>query len=119
MQLASGFMQLAAAKRRHNKVHFYCLFEGKMLIVHLNGDNHIQNFHLGRYIVGYMFGNHVLRLRLCITVKLNFRPYIRLYISPNENFEYSYPLKMRLGTLLFANIMVWFCGSPEISPGRW
>ena len=24
--------------------------------------------------------------------KLNFRPYIRRYTSPNENFEYSYPL---------------------------
>ena len=36
MQLAklSGFMQLAAAVRRRNKVHFNCLFEGKMLIVH-------------------------------------------------------------------------------------
>ena len=36
MQLASGFMQLAAAGRtcRRNKVHFYCLFEEKMLIVH-------------------------------------------------------------------------------------
>ena len=28
------------------------------------GDNCIQNFHLGRYIVGYTFGNHVLWLRL-------------------------------------------------------
>ena len=34
--------------------------------VHYNGDNHIQNFHLGRYVVGYTFGNHVLRLRWCI-----------------------------------------------------
>ena len=34
MQLASGFMQLAAAERRRNKVHFLCLFEGNMLIVH-------------------------------------------------------------------------------------
>ena len=32
MQLASGIMQLAAAGRRLNKVHFHCLFEGKMLI---------------------------------------------------------------------------------------
>ena len=24
--------------------------------------------------------------------KINFRPYIRRYTSPNENFEYSYPL---------------------------
>ena len=64
--------------------------------VYLNGDNHIQNFHLGRYIVGYTFGNHVLRLRSRVAVKLNFRPYIRRYTSPNENFEYSYPLNFTL-----------------------
>ena len=29
MQLASGFMQPAAAGRRRNKVHLHCLFEGK------------------------------------------------------------------------------------------
>ena len=39
-----------------------------------------------------MFGNHVLRLRSRVAVKLNFPPYIRRYTSPNENFEYSYPL---------------------------
>ena len=43
-------------------------------VVHL-GDNCIQNFHLGRYIVGYTVGNLVLR---------------RQYTSPNENFEYGY-----------------------------
>ena len=37
--------------------------------MHLNVDNHIQIFHLGRYIVGYMLGNRVLRLRSRITVK--------------------------------------------------
>ena len=47
---------------------------------------------LGRYIVGYTFGNHVLRLSSCVPVKLNFRPYIRRYTSPNKNFEYSKPL---------------------------
>ena len=31
-------------------------------------------------------------LRLCVAVKLNFQPYIQRYTSPNENFEYSYPL---------------------------
>ena len=77
---------------RRNKVHFHCLFEGKTIIVIYNGDNHIQIFHLGRYIVGYTFGNYVLQLRLRVAVKLNFRPYIRRYTSPNENFEYSYPL---------------------------
>ena len=38
------------------------------------------------------FGNHVLRLGSRVAVKLNFRPYIRRYTSPNENFEYIYPL---------------------------
>ena len=47
------------------------------------------------YVVGYTFGNRVLRLRLRVAVKLNFRPYIRRYASPNECFEYSYPLSIR------------------------
>ena len=79
MQLASGFMKTYMSK----KVHFHCPYEGIMLIVHSNGDNHIQNFYLGRYIVGYTFGNHVLRLRLRVAVKLNFLPHIRRYTSPN------------------------------------
>ena len=55
------------------------------------GDNCIQNFHLGRYIVGYTVGNLVLRRRVSGTVKRDFRTYIRQYTSPNENFEYGYP----------------------------
>ena len=31
-----------------------------------------------------------------VTVRLNFRPYIQRYTSPNENFEYSYPLGRKL-----------------------
>ena len=31
LQLASGFMQLAAAGRRRNKVHFHCLFDGSVI----------------------------------------------------------------------------------------
>ena len=50
------------------------------------GDNRIQIFHLGRYIVRYTVGNFV-----CVAVKHDFRPYIRRYTSPNENFEYGYP----------------------------
>ena len=65
-----------------------------------NGDNHIQHFNLGRYIVGYMVGNYVLRLRLRVAVKQNFRPYNQQYTSPNKNFEYSYPLIL----VAFANI---------------
>ena len=54
------------------------------------GDNCIQNFHLGRYIVGYTVGNLVLRQHVRGAVKRDFRTYIRRYTSPNENFEYSY-----------------------------
>ena len=50
------------------------------------GDNCIQNFHLGRYIVGYTVGNLV-----CGAVKRYFQTIIRLYTSTNENFEYGYP----------------------------
>ena len=55
------------------------------------GDNCIQNFHLGRYIVGYTVGNLVLRRRVSGAVKRDFRTYIRRYTSPNKNFEYGYP----------------------------
>ena len=55
------------------------------------GDNCIQFFHLGRYIVGYTVGNLVLRRRACGAVKRDFRTYIRRYTSPNEKFEYGYP----------------------------
>ena len=44
------------------------------------------------FIWGGIFGNPVLRLRSRAAVKLNFQPYIRRYTSPNEIFEYSYPL---------------------------
>ena len=54
-------------------------------------DNCIQNFHLGRYIVKYTVGNLVLTWRGSGAVKRDFRPYIRWYTSPNENFEYGYP----------------------------
>ena len=34
-----------------------------------------------------------------VAVKLNFRPNIRRYSSPNENFEYSYPLNIWISPL--------------------
>ena len=64
MQLASGFRQLASSDCRRSKVHFHCLF----------------------------WRENVKRALECVAVKLYFRPYIWLYTSPNENFEYSYPL---------------------------
>ena len=45
------------------------------------GDNCIQNFHLGRYIVVYTVINLVLRRRVGGAVKRD----------ENENFEYGYP----------------------------
>ena len=54
-------------------------------------DNCIQNFHLGRYIVGYTVGNLVLPRCASGAVKRDFRTYIRRYTSPNEYFEYGYP----------------------------
>ena len=50
----------------------------KLIYVDVNyfGDNCIQNVHLGRYIVGYIVGNFVLRRRVSGAVKRNFRPYI-------------------------------------------
>ena len=55
------------------------------------GDNCIQNFHLGSYIVGFTVRNLVLRRRVNGAVKRDFRTYIRRYTSPNENFENGYP----------------------------
>ena len=62
------------------------------------GDNCIQNFHLGRYIVGYTVGNLFLLRRVRGAVKCDFRTYIRQYTSLNENFEYGYPLSNALLT---------------------
>ena len=54
------------------------------------GDNCIQNFRLGRYMVGYTVGNLVLRRHASGAVKRDFRTYIRQNTSPNENLKYGY-----------------------------
>ena len=51
----------------------------------------IQNFHLGRKILGYTVVNLVLRWGPSRAIKRDFRLYIWWYTSPNENFEYAYP----------------------------
>ena len=48
----------------------------------LESHNHIQNVHMGRYIVPYMVGNHILWFRSHASVKLNFQPYMGLCIPP-------------------------------------
>ena len=67
------------------KMKLFCSIEVNL------GDNCIQNFHLGRYIVGYTVGNLVLCRRASGAVKHDFRTYIRHYTSPNEKVEYGYP----------------------------
>ena len=49
------------------------------------GDNHIQNFHLGRYIVDYTVGYLGFRQRVSEAIKSDFRLYIRQYTSPTLN----------------------------------
>ena len=46
--------------------------------------------HMYIHIVGSTVGNSLLWRRASEALKLNFRPYIRRYTSPNENFEYGY-----------------------------
>ena len=53
------------------------------------GDNCMQHFHMGRYIVGYTVGNLVLQRHASGAIKLYFRTFIRLYTSSHENFEYG------------------------------
>ena len=62
----------------------------KFWVVYL-GDNCIQIFHLGRYIVGCTVGNLVLRWCPSGDVKCDFRTFFRQYTSRNENFKYGYP----------------------------
>ena len=67
------------------------------------GDNCIQNFHLGRYIVGYTIGNLVFWRHISGAVNRDFQTYIRRYTSSNENFEYSYPHSNAQVTFLLKN----------------
>ena len=63
------------------------------------GDNCIQNFHLGRYIVRYTVGKLVLWRRASGAVKRDFRTYIRRYTSPNEILIMVIPILMHFCSL--------------------
>ena len=58
------------------------------------GENCIQNFHLGRYIIGYTVENLVLRRHASGAVERDFRPYIRRFTSPNEILNLIIPMLM-------------------------
>ena len=68
------------------------------------GENCIQTFDLGRYIVVYTVGNLVLRGRVSGAVKRDFRTNIRRYTSPNEKFEYDYPHSNALLTFFLQKV---------------
>ena len=89
--VSASFGYFRKSSAAHIKIIVCVLFHMNMLDQIQLGDNCIQNFHLGRCIVGYTVGNLVLRRRVSGAVKHDFRTYIRRYTSTNENFEYGYP----------------------------
>ena len=94
-----------------NVTHSSQVFPVKLNLTYL-GDNCIQNFHLGRYIVGYTVGNLVLWRRVSGALKRDLRTYIRRYTSPNEYFEYGYPHSNALLTFLFKKTVKMYCVAP-------
>ena len=78
-------------RRTYSPTPCYFIFSPGPFLRNCGLDNCIQNFHLGRYIVGYTVGNVVLRRRESGAVKRDFRTCIRRSTSPSENFEYGSP----------------------------
>ena len=70
------------------------------------GDTCIQKFHFGKYIVRYTVRNLILRRRASGAIKRDFRPCIRRYTSPNENFEYVIPILMHCFCSFVSNLSV-------------
>ena len=64
------------------------------------GDNCIQSFHLGRYIVGCTVGNLVLRRRASGAVKRDFRMYIRRIPPQMKSLNMVIPILMRFYSLV-------------------
>ena len=52
--------------------------------------------------IGYMVENLVLQQRTSRAVKCDFRPYIKRYTFPNENFEYGYSILMYFCSFVFS-----------------
>ena len=84
---------------------FSVFLKEKMLLLHWNGDNNVQSFHLGRYIVGYTVGNLVLQRRVSGVTNHGFRTNIRRSTTRNDNFEYSYPLILTRNVVLFKHVL--------------
>ena len=93
MQLASGFMQLSATGCRRNILNCHCFFEGQCHLC----------IRMGIIILKIIiWGGISLDMRLEVTFlalltchkKLNFPSICLTITTPNENFEYSYPLNV-------------------------
>ena len=80
MQLASGSLQLAAAGRRRNMYIFAVFLKENVNIALEWGQPYLFFFNWG-----------VIPSDIRVAVKLNFRPYIRRYTSPNKNFDTVIP----------------------------
>ena len=63
------------------------MFEGSMLLVVLNGNNHIHFFFIWGGISSAIWSD----MFYISAIKLNFQPYIQQYTSLNDNFQYNYP----------------------------
>ena len=77
-----SFVQVFVKESTHKEIDF--------------GDNCIQNFHLGRYTVGFTVGNLVVRRRASGVVKSDSRPYIRRYTSQMKILGMVIPIPMHL-----------------------
>ena len=110
--ICKGYCGSNSWKVKQNQWQFSCHLHCFNLYL---GDNCIQNFHLGRYIVEYTVGNLVLRRRASGAVKRDFRTYIRRYTSSNENFEYGYPHSNALLTFSFKKTVKMYYVAPTYS----
>ena len=67
--------------------------------MHYNGNNHIQNFDLGRYILGYTVENLVLQDECFEKNYMSFLDFTRNYERTSLNFDLIPPLTMELAAL--------------------
>ena len=91
MQLASGFMQLAATSCRRNILHCHCLSGGKCYLCIRMGITILKIIIWGG-ISSDMRSEVTFLAPLTCHPKLNFPSICLTLTTQNENFEYSYPL---------------------------
>ena len=68
--MTGHFKSISRAEKQYNSAIPTCDHGASKLYL---GDNCIQKFHLGRYVIGYMVGKLVLRRRASRALKCDFR----------------------------------------------